>query len=215
MSVGHIVIARPDRAGDACRRLGAMGITPSVFPAITLEQISPQIAATPYATFSGSTRERTAKEHGIALSHLCALVRARAEGWEWSGFWEDDADGEAGIGWRDLALPVDCGVLYLGGALWWPKEAYGQNLGGGLWRVDNPMPISGAHAFMVHRRAIEDVLKAYCEMSMTLDDLLSCACIDAQRRGRWSTCFVSPWLAWQQDRTETQNAPAAPLTEGQ
>jgi hypothetical protein len=210
MSVGHILIARPDRADAARRRLDRMQMSPLILPAIMPDRISPHIAASPYATFSGSPRPRTPKEHGIALSHLCALGRARAEGWEWSGFWEDDVDGAAGIGWREFALPADCGVLYLGGALWWPKESYGQCLGGDLWRVENAMPISGAHAFMVHRRAIDDILNAYCEMSMTLDDLLSFACIEAQKQGRWSTCFVSPWLAWQQDRPETQNPPPPP-----
>jgi hypothetical protein len=210
MRVGHIVIARPERADAVCLRLQRIEISPLVMPAIIPDRISSHIAAISYATFNKSTRTRTPKEHGIALSHLCALGRARAEGWEWSGFWEDDADGNAKIDLNDLPLPADCGVLYLGGALWWPKESYGKRIGDTLWRVEHLLPISGAHAFMVHRRAIDDILKSYCEMSMTLDDLLSYACMEAQAQGRWSTCFVSPWLAWQQDRAETQNRPPAP-----
>ena len=187
-----------------------MGVVPHIVPAIVPSCVSPSMDRLGYATFSGGERPRTAKEHGIALAHISALNLARSMDWEWAGFWEDDADGAARMGWQEFDLPADCGVLYLGGALWWPKESYGKPLGNGLFQVTSPLPISGAHAFMVHRRAMPDLMDAYCAMTMTLDDLLSCACINAHKEGRWSTCFVSPWLAWQQDRRETWNADTAP-----
>jgi hypothetical protein len=208
MTTGHILITMPDRAEAATQRLRKMGITPHVMPAIVPPDLAP--GWQPYLRFGGATRPRTAKEHGIALSHIAALGMARTMGWEWAGFWEDDVDGVPDLGWQDLDLPADCGVLYLGGALWWPREAYGEPLGGNLWRVTKPLPISTTHAFMVHRRAMGDLMDAYTEMTMTLDDLLSCACIAAQREGRWSTCFLSPWLAWQRDRRETWRDDTAP-----
>jgi len=89
------------------------------------------------------------------------------------------------------------------GALGEHGGARGAEAGAELWRVTQAKPISCTHAVMIHARAMDDVLASYARADMTIDDLLSCACIHAAREGRWVTCFVQPWLAWQVDRRET------------
>lgn len=205
MKIGHILIATPEKTEAAVQRMSVMGITPHLMRAVVPNRVSPKMSQVNYDTFSGQCRPRTAKEHGIALAHIAALNAARTHEWEWAGIWEDDVDGEKNLRLQELKLPSDCGVVYLGGALWWPKEAYGKRLNDHLWQVTEPLPISGAHALLIHRRAMEDIMSAYCEMSMTLDDLLSGACIFANEHARWATCFASPWLAWQTTRPETWN----------
>ena len=79
-----------------------------------------------------------------------------------------------------------------------PKRA-----GARLWSATKAKPISCTHAVMIHARAMDDVLASYARADMTIDDLLSCACMEAAREGRWVTCFVQPWLVWQEDRRET------------
>jgi hypothetical protein len=127
----------------------------------------------------------------------------RRQGAEWVGIWEDDVMAAEGVGWRELQLPLDCGVVYLGGILWREPSAYGEDLGDGLWRVTRPLAISCTHAVMIHRRAMGDVLREYATMAMAVDDLLCVACARALASRSWSTCFVQPWLAWQVDRRET------------
>lgn len=205
MKVGHILIALPDKAEAARARLERMGIQAQIYPAIAPESLEARLAGMGLMRFGGGTIPRKTSDHGLILSHMGAVGMGRAMGWEWVGLWEEDVDGVAGAGWRDLALPADCGVLYLGGILWGSAEDYGTHLGDGLWRVDKPRRvISCTHAVMIHARAMSDVLNAYSMLSMTIDDLLWCACMRAQEEGKWSTCFVQPWLAWQIDRPETR-----------
>jgi len=127
----------------------------------------------------------------------------RGQGAEWVGIWEDDVMAAEGVGWRELQLPLDCGVVYLGGILWRNAREYGEPLGNGLWRLTKPMAISCTHAVLIHRSAAVDVMNSYATMAMTVDDLLSVACAKALASRSWSTCFVQPWLAWQVDRRET------------
>jgi hypothetical protein len=125
------------------------------------------------------------------------------QGAERVGIWEDDVAAGEGAGWRELQLPLDCGVVYLGGILWRDAREYGEPLGNGLWRLTKPMAISCTHAVLIHRSAAVDVMNSYATMAMAVDDLLSVACARALASGSWSTCFVQPWLAWQVDRRET------------
>jgi hypothetical protein len=200
VTVGHIVIARPDKREAAMARLTRMGIAAHWMPAI---EPSRAIEGT-YARFNGRTIPRTPASQGAALSHMGALGMARAMRWEWVGLWEDDVDGAEGMGWRDLALPADCGVLHLGGILWGEPREYGEDMGARLWRVTQPHPISATHAIMINARALDDVIASCARMDMTIDDCVSRACMEATREGRWVTCFVWPWLAWQTDRPETR-----------
>ena len=198
--VGHILIARRDKREAAQARLERMGID-----AITLPAVEPRAAIEgTYARFNGGTIPRTAAQQGAALSHIAAMTYARMQGWEWVGLWEEDVDGVSALGSQDLSLPADCGVVYLGGILWGPREAYGIEDGVGVWRVTQAAPVSCTHAVMIHRDALLDMLASCARLDMTIDDCVSRACIDATRRGAWSTCFVQPWLAWQIDREETK-----------
>lgn len=198
--IGHLLIARPDKAAAAQARLRQMGITAGTMPAI---EPSAAVEGT-YARFNGGTIPRTPAQHGAGLSHIAALAMARAHEWEWVGLWEEDIDGVEALGERELKLPADCGVLYLGGILWGEPGAYGEDIGAGLWRVTQPHAISATHAIMINARALDDVIASCARMDMTADDCVSRACIEATREGRWATCFVWPWLAWQIDRPETQ-----------
>jgi hypothetical protein len=203
MTVAHYVIAAPGRDARALDVLRKAGIDAEAFPAIMAGPLSDTLAQMPYQRFGGGTIARTPAQHGAYLSHMALVAMARCLGVEWLGVWEDDLGVGDQIGWRELRLPPDCGVVYLGGILWGEARDYGEDMGDGLWRVTQPRPISGTHAVMINRRAMDDVLASYARADMTIDDLLSCACIDAMNRQRWSTCFVQPWLAWQVDRRET------------
>jgi hypothetical protein len=180
-----------------------MGIDDLWLPAI---EPSKAVKGT-YARFDGGTIPRTPAQQGAALSHIAALSMGRALHWEWVGLWEDDVDGVAALGARELSLPADCGVVYLGGILWGEARDYGHEVdspGQGVWRVAQPWPISCTHAVMVHRCAVDDVIASCARLDMTIDDCVSRACIDAMKQGKWSTCFVQPWLAWQINREETK-----------
>ena len=203
MRVAHYVIATPGKDARALDALRKAGIDAKTFPAIMPGDLSDTLAQMPHQRFGGGTIARTPPSHGAWLSHVALLSMGRALRVEWLGVWEDDCGAGDQIGWRELRLPPDCGVVYLGGILWGIPQDYGEDIGDGLWRVTQPRPISGTHAVMIHRRAMDDVLGWYARADMTIDDLLSRACIDAMRDGRWSTCFVQPWLAWQEDRRET------------
>ena len=205
--VGHILIARPDKAAAAQGRLAQMGIDAMTLPAITPTGLSKGMAQVSYVRFNGGTIPRTPASQGAALSHIAALAMGRAHQWEWVGLWEEDVEGVAALGARELKLPPDCGVVYLGGILWGQARDYGHEMdspGQSVWRVAQPWPISCTHAVMVHRCAVDDVLASCALMDMTADDCLSRACIDAMKRNAWTTCFVQPWLAWQIDREETK-----------
>jgi len=203
VNAAHFVICRPGQTG-ARERLAAGGIAATVYPAIIPDSA---LSSAPFATFGDESRPRTIKESGILLAILGVLGAGLASGAEWIGLWEEDVELVEGMDWKDVTPPADCGVLYLGGALWWPPEQYGEPAAGNVWRVSAPLMISCCHAVLIHRRAAEDILPVMASMSMTADDLLSAACINAA--GRWSTCFMNPWLAWQSNRPETR-----PLTEG-
>lgn len=198
--VGHILIARPDKREAAQARLARMGIDATWLPAI---EPSTAVEGT-YARFNGGTIPRTPCSQGAALSHIAALSMVRALHWEWVGLWEEDVDGVPSLGARELSLPADCGVVYLGGILWGGARDYGEDMGGGVWRVAQPWPISCTHAAMIHASAMDDVIASCSRLDMTIDDCVSRACMDATRRGAWTTCFVQPWLAWQLDREETK-----------
>lgn len=202
--VGHILIARRDKRDAAWDRHRPMGIDSLYWPAITPESLEAGFCTLGYMRFGGGRIPRTAAQHGAALSHIGAMAYARARQWDWVGLWEEDCDGVGGLGQREVSLPADCGVLYLGGILWGEPGAYGADIGAGLWRVTQPQPISGTHAIMINARALDDVIASCARMDMTIDDCVSRACIEATREGRWATCFVWPWLAWQVDRPETQ-----------
>lgn len=204
MTVAHYVIAAPGKDARALDALRKAGIDAEAFPAIMAGPLSDTLAQMPYHRFGGGTIKRSPSSHGAWLSHMALLSMGRALGVEWLGVWEDDLGVGDQAGWRELRLPPDCGVVYLGGILWGEARHYGENMGDGLWRVTQARPISCTHAVMIHRRAMDDVLASYARADMTEDDLLSRACIDAMRDGRWSTCFVQPWLAWQIDRPETR-----------
>jgi hypothetical protein len=212
--VGHILIARPDKAGAAQARLKQMGIDAMTLPAITPTGLSEGMAQAGYVRFNGGSIARTPAQQGAALSHITALAMGRAHQWEWVGLWEEDVDGVAALGARELKLPPDCGVVYLGGILWGQARDYGHEMdspGQGVWRVAQPWPISCTHAVMIHASAMDDVIASCARMDMTADDCVSRACIEATTRGKWSTCFVHPWIAWQVDRRETW--PARELSE--
>jgi len=202
--IQHYVIAAPgkdDRALDALRKAG---IDAKTFPAIMAGPLSDTLAQMPYQRFGGSTIKRTPAQHGAWLSHMALVAMGRGlRVVEWLGVWEDDLGAGDQIGWGELRVPPDCGVVYLGGILWGRPEDYGEDMGDGLWRVTQPRPISCTHAVMIHRRAMDDVLASYARADMTVDDLLSCACARALASGAWATCFVQPWMAWQMDRRET------------
>jgi hypothetical protein len=200
--VAHYVICRPGMEG-ARERLAKAGIEATIYPAIVPMEGSCGAAMAPLARFNGGTIPRRVADHGALLSHMGVVGAGRAGGVEWVGVWEDDVGVGEGVGWRELALPDDCGVVYLGGILWREPSEYGEDLGGGLWRVTQPMAISCTHAVLIHRRAMGDVLREYATMAMTVDDLLSVACAKAMASGAWATCFVQPWLAWQEGRPET------------
>ena len=202
MTVAHYVIAAPGKEDRAITALRKAGIDAKTFPAIMAGPLSDTLAQMPYHRFGGGTIQRTPAQHGAWLSHMALVAMARAQGVEWLGVWEDDVEPGEQIGWRELNLPADCGVVYLGGILWGSLQDYGTQIDPGLYK-SAPLPISCTHAVMIHRRAMDDVLAAYARADMTEDDLLSCACIDAMNAQRWSTCFVQPWLAWQVDRRET------------
>lgn len=205
--VGHILIARRDKREAAQARLARMGIDDLWMPAI-----EPSVAVEgTYARFDGGTIARTPGSQGAALSHIAALAMGRAHQWEWVGLWEEDIDGVPSLGGRELSLPADCGVVYLGGILWGKAGDYGHSPGQGVWRVAQPWPISCTHAVMIHASAMDDVIASCARMDMTADDCVSRACIEATTRGKWSTCFVHPWIAWQVDRRETW--PARELSE--
>lgn len=200
--VGHILIARPDKREAAQARLARMGIDDLWLPAI---EPSAAVEGT-YVRFDGGTIQHTPAQQGAALSHIAALSMGRAYQWEWVGLWEEDVEGVPSLGAREFSLPADCGVVYLGGILWGKARDYGHEVdspGQGVWRVAQPWPISCTHAVMIHASAMDDVIASCARMDMTADDCVSRACIDATKRGSWSTCFVQPWLAWQVDRRET------------
>jgi len=280
--VGHILIARPDKAGAAQARLKQMGIDAMTLPAITPTGLSEGMAQVGHVRFGGGTIPRTPASHGAGLSHIAALSMGRAYQWEWVGLWEEDvcgtgtslqgredlegaglqegrgswdgphlkggtdqqgrafkdaprskgarvqevapqsrgagfADGpgfdtpplsrarglRVGDFWDALEIPPDCGAVYLGGALWGSADFYGEQISEcGLWRA-RALPISCTHALMIHAQAMDDVIASCARMDMTIDDCVSRACIEATTQGKWSTCFVQPWIAWQLDRRET------------
>jgi hypothetical protein len=200
--VAHYVICRPGMEG-ARERLAKAGIEATIYPAIVPVEGSCGAAMAPLARFNGERIPRRAADHGALLSHMGVVGAGRASGAEWVGVWEDDVVLGERVGWQELELPTDCGVVYLGGILWREPSEYGEDLGDGLWRVTQPMAISCTHAVMIHRRAMGDVLREYAAMAMAVDDLLSVACAKALASRSWSTCFVQPWLAWQVDRRET------------
>jgi hypothetical protein len=229
VNAGHILIARPDKAGAAQARLKQMGIDAMTLPAITLPPLSAGLAQAGYARFAGGMIERTPAQQGTALTHLGALQMGRALKWEWVGLWEEDVCGAGAVSngegfsdgpgfqtlplsrarglrvgdfWDAFEIPPDCGAVYLGGALWGSADCYGEDLGGGLWRA-RALPISCTHALMIHAQAMDDVIASCARMDMTIDDCVSRACMEATTQGKWSTCFVQPWIAWQLDRRET------------
>lgn len=204
MSVGHILIARPEKEGATKARLQIMGVDAMTLPAITPSLLSEGLEKAGYARFNGGRIKRTPAQHGASLSHLGAMQMGRALKYEWVGIWEDDVEGVPSLGARELKLPHDCGVLYLGGILWGKANDYGREEGDGLWRVVQPWPISCTHAIMIHANAMDNVIDSCARLDMTIDDCVSRACIEATKRGTWSTCFVQPWLAWQIDRSETR-----------
>jgi hypothetical protein len=200
--VAHYVICRPGKEG-AKERLAKAGIDATVYPAIVPVEGSCGVANAPLARFNGETLPRRAADHGALLSHMGVVGAGRAGGVEWVGVWEEDVVLGKRVGWQELKLPTDCGVVYLGGILWREPSEYGEDLGDGLWRVTQPMAISCTHAVLIHRRAMGDVLREYATMAMAVDDLLSVACAKALASGVWATCFVQPWMAWQEGRPET------------
>jgi hypothetical protein len=202
VTVAHYVICRPG-GEQAKARLAKAGIEATIYPAIVPVEGSCGAAMAPLGRFDGGTIPRRVADHGVLLSHLGVVGAGRASGAEWVGVWEDDVVLGESVGWQELELPTDCGVVYLGGILWGEPSAYGEDLGAGLWRVTQPMAISCTHGVLINQRAMGDVLREYATMAMTIDDLLSCACAKALASGAWATCFVQPWLAWQGDRPET------------
>ena len=199
MNVAHYVICHRDKTA-ARERLTAAGITATVYPAIVPNSV---MQSAPFVTFNGSQRPRTIKESGIMLAILGVVGAGLASGAEWIGLWEEDVELTHTPGWQDVVIPADCGVLYLGGALWSPAEHYGQLFAGKVWRMTNPAVISCCHAVLIHRTAAQDILPVMASLTMTADDLLSLACIRAHNENRWSTCFMNPWVAWQSNRPET------------
>ncbi len=202
MTVAHYVICRPG-GEQAKARLAKAGIEATVYPAIIPAELSREVAMARLARFDGGTIERTGPNHGALLSHMGLVGAGRASGADWVGVWEEDVVLGESMGWQELELPTDCGVVYLGGILWGEPALYGEDMGAGLWRVTQPLAISCTHAVLINRRAMGDVLREYATMAMTVDDLLSVACVKAMASGAWATCFVQPWLAWQMDRRET------------
>jgi hypothetical protein len=227
VTVAHYVICRPGMEG-ARERLAKAWIEATIYPAIVPMELSRGVANAPLARFDGEALPRRAADHGALLSHMGALGAGmvemgmggardgvgegrgaggagsgRGQGAEWVGIWEDDVAAGEGAGWREPQLPLDCGVVYLGGILWRDAREYGEPLGNGLWRLTKPMAISCTHAVLIHRSAAVDVMNSYATMAMAVDDLLSVACAKALASRSWSTCFVQPWLAWQVDRRET------------
>jgi hypothetical protein len=202
VTVAHYVICRPG-GEQAKARLAKAGIEATIYPAIVPVEGSCGAAMAPLGRFDGGTIPRRVADHGVLLSHLGVVGAGRASGAEWVGVWEDDVVLGESVGWQELELPTDCGVVYLGGILWGEPSAYGEDLGAGLWRVTQPMAISCTHGVLINQRAMGDVLREYATMAMTVDDLLSCACAKALASGAWSTCFVQPWMAWQEGRPET------------
>jgi hypothetical protein len=202
VTVAHYVICRPG-GEQAKARLAKAGIEATVYPAIIPAELSREVAMARLARFDGGTIERTGPNHGALLSHMGLVGAGRASGADWVGVWEEDVVLGESMGWQELELPTDCGVVYLGGILWGEPALYGEDMGAGLWRVTQPLAISCTHAVLINRRAMGDVLREYATMAMTVDDLLSVACVKAMASGAWATCFVQPWLAWQMDRRET------------
>jgi len=202
VTVAHYVICRPG-GEQAKARLAKAGIEATIYPAIIPAELSREVAMARLARFDGGTIERTGPNHGALLSHMGALGAGMASGAEWVGVWEEDVVLGESVGWQELELPHDCGVVYLGGILWGEPALYGEDIGAGLWRVTQPLAISCTHGVLINRRAMGDVLREYATMAMTVDDLLSVACVKAMASRSWSTCFVQPWLAWQMDRRET------------
>jgi hypothetical protein len=199
MTISHYVICRPDKL-DARDRLAAADIKASVYPAIVPSEL---ISAESLIAFNGTPRERTVSNTGNIFAVAGVLGAGLASGAEWIGLWEDDVELAGAVGWQDVTLPSDCAVLYLGGALWGLPEQYGKLFAGKVWQVTAPLMISCTHALLIHRTAAQDILPVLASMKMTVDDLLSSACLEAQRTGKWSTCFMNPWVAWQVDRPET------------
>jgi hypothetical protein len=202
VTAAHYVICRPG-GEQAKARLAKAGIEATVYPAIVPVEACCGVANAPLARFNGEALPRRAADHGALLSHMGVVGAGRASGAEWVGVWEEDVVLGKRVGWQELKLPTDCGVVYLGGILWREPSVYGEDLGDGLWRVTQALAISCTHAVLIHRRAMGDVLREYATMAMAVDDLLSVACAKAMASGAWATCFVQPWLAWQVDRRET------------
>jgi hypothetical protein len=200
MNVSHYVICRPGQTA-AHDRLKAAGVTSAVYPAIVPNSA---FQAFPFVTFNESQRDRTIKESGILLAILGVLGAGVASGAEWIGLWEEDVELAEPLNLQEISLPVDCGVLYLGGALWSPAENYGRPFAGKVWQMTAPEVISCCHAVLIRRSAAQDILPVMASMTMTADDLLSLACIRAQHEKKWTTCFLNPWLAWQSNRPETR-----------
>ena len=203
MRVAHYVICRPGKEG-ARERLAKAGIEATIYPAIVPVELSRGVAMAPLARYNGTTIQRTLSAHGALVSHMGAVGAGIAQGADWVGVWEEDVEVTGAVGgWAGLPLPSDCGVLYVGGALWLKPSEYGERIAEGLWRMNKPLAISCTHALLVHKRAAGDILRGYATMAMAVDDLLSLVCAKAEASGSWSTCFVHPWLAWQVDRRET------------
>lgn len=123
--VGHILIARPDKREAAQARLERMGIDAITLPAITPTRLSEGMAQVGYARFGGGTIPRTPASHGAGLSHIAALSMGRALQKEWVFIWEEDVEGVADLGRLEIMLPINCGVVYLGGILWGDARHYG------------------------------------------------------------------------------------------
>jgi hypothetical protein len=202
MSVAHYIIARPGKFARAASVLQSAGITAREFPAIIPEDVS-ALEAAPYLRFGTASVPRCSAWHGAWLSHLALVAMARSQpDLEWLGVWEEDLIADQ-ITWDPDNMPADAGVVYLGGILWRSPDEYGKPITADLWQVTKPYPISGCHAMMIHRRAFDDILAFYSTAAMTIDDLLSCACMRATALSRWITCYTRPWQAWQSARKET------------
>lgn len=200
------LIAGPGKGTEAVERLSRLGIPVRVFPAVWQPSVE---ALAPLLRFNGEHMPRRPADAGVLLSLLSVLVSSRADDATAAIVFEEDVDGD--MPWPEVlsycaeADSRGVGVLYLGGILWAESpEAYGTEVAPGLWLADEKQVISCTHAVVVFKRAFDDVIASLASQLMTVDDLLSLACLAAARDGKWATAFVRPWGFWQVDREETR-----------
>lgn len=100
--VGHLLIARPDKAGAAQRRLAQADIHAMTLPAVMPTRLSEGMGQIGYARFNGGTIPRTPAQHGAGLSHIAALSMGRALQKDWVFLWEEDVEVSPRLKWWPL-----------------------------------------------------------------------------------------------------------------